>query len=83
MGLIQESDVGNILRDQALMDEIVAGLVKDSGIMEQMAEEIAEQVQSALEDDSDMRLRMVNAAVSNDAFKQKLIAKLVDELQSD
>ena len=81
MGIIQESDVGKLMQDTALMDEIVAGLVQDSNTMDQLAEDIAGQVQDALEDDSDMRQRLLTAAVSNDVFKKKLISKLIDELQ--
>ena len=81
MGIIQESDVGKLMQDTALMDEIVAGLVQDSNTMDQLAEDIAGQVQDALEDDSDMRQRLLAAAVSNDVFKKKLISKLIDELQ--
>ena len=81
MGLIQESDVGMLFKDKALMDEIVAGLVSDPDTMDQLAEDIADKVQDALEDDSDMRQRLLTAAVSNDVFKKKLISKLIDELQ--
>ena len=81
MGLIQESDVGMLFKDKALMDEIVAGLVSDPDTMDQLAEDIADKVQDALEDDSDMRQRLLTAAVSNDVFKRKLISKLIDELQ--
>ena len=81
MGLIQESDVGMLFKDKALMDEIVAGLVSDPDTMDQLAEDIADKVQDALEDDSDMRQRLLTAAVANDVFKRKLISKLIDELQ--
>ena len=80
MGLIQDSDVGMLFKDKALMDEIVAGLVEDPDTMDQLAEDIADKVQDALEDDSDMRQRLLTAAVSNDVFKRKLISKLIDEL---
>ena len=81
MGLIQESDVGRLFNDKALMDEIVSGLVEDPNTMDQLADDIADKMQDALEDDSDMRRRLVNAAVSNDVFKRKLIAKLIDMLE--
>ena len=45
-----------------------------------MAEEIADKLQDALEDDPDMRKRIVDAAVANPDFKRKIISKLVDEL---
>ena len=81
MGLIQEADVERLFQDEALMDQVVAGLVEDSATMDALADEIADKVQDALEDNADMRRRLISAAVANDAFKRKLISKLVDELQ--
>ena len=42
MGLIQESDVGMVLQDQAFMDQVVSGLVEHSGTMDSLADDIAE-----------------------------------------
>ena len=76
MGLIQESDVGKLLHDDSLMDQVVTGLVKDSQTMDTLADDIADKVQDALEDDLEMRQRLISAAVANDAFKTKLISEL-------
>ncbi len=81
MGLIQESDVSRLMQDQGLMDSLITGLVEDSTTMDSLADDIADKVQDALEDDSEMRQRLVSAAVANDAFKRKLINKLIEELQ--
>ena len=81
MGLIQESDVSRLMQDQGLMDSLITGLVEDSSTMDSLADDIADKVQDALEDDSDMRQRLVAAAVSNEAFKRKLINKLIEELK--
>ncbi len=81
MGLIQESDVSRLMQDQGLMDSLITGLVEDSSTMDSLADDIADKVQDALEDDSDMRQRLVSAAVANEAFKRKLINKLIEELQ--
>ena len=80
MGMIQESDIGMVLADQAFMDQVVSGLVEDSGTMDTLADEIADKVQDALESDSTLRQRLVSAAISNEAFKQKLVSKLIEEL---
>ena len=74
MGLIQDSDVERLMADPEMMQEVVAGLVSDSPTMDTLAEDIADKVQDALEDDSELRRRLVDAAVSNDVFKRKLIA---------
>jgi len=81
MGLIQESDVSRLMQDQGLMDSLISGLVEDSSTMDSLADDIADKVQDALEDDADMRQRLVSAAMANETFKRKLINKLVDELQ--
>ena len=80
MGMVQESDIGMVLADQAFMEQVVSGLVEDSGTMDTLADEIADKVQDALEGDSALRQRLVSAAISNEAFKQKLVNKLIEEL---
>ena len=83
MGLIQESDVGKVLADQEFMDQVVSGLIEDSSTMDTLVDEIAGNVQDALENDSDLRQRLVSAVMSNEVFKQKLVDKLIAELADD
>jgi len=80
MGLIQEADVARLLSDEKLMDQVVTGLVADSATMDTLADDIADKVQDALEGDSDLRNRLINAAISNEAFKRRLVDKLISEL---
>ena len=80
MGLIQEADVGRLLHDEKLMDAVVAGLVEDAQTMDKLADEIADKVQDAMEDDPDLKERLIRAAVSNEAFKRRLVQKLISEL---
>ena len=81
MGLINESDVSKLMQDEKLMDAVVAGLVEDSQTMDTLADDIADKVQDALSDDVELRQRLISAAVTNDAFKRKLISKLISELE--
>ncbi len=80
MGIIQDGDIGRLLQDQGLMDAVAKALVEDSATTDSMADDIADKLQDALEDDPDMRKRIVDAAISNDVFRKKIINKLVDEL---
>ena len=80
MGLIQESDVGRLLQDEALMDQVVTGLVEDTQTMDTLADDIADKVQDAFEEDPDLRQRLITAAIANEAFKRKLVKELVDDL---
>ena len=80
MGLIQESDIGKVLQDQDLMDQVVTGLVENSQTMDSLADDIADKVQDALGDDSELRQRLINAAMSNESFKKRVVSKLIDEM---
>ena len=80
MGMVQEGDVGQLMQDQEFMDQVIQGLVEDSTTMDKLAAEIADKMEDALEDDPELRRRLVSAAVADEAFRQKLITKLVDEL---
>ena len=80
MGLIQEADVGRLLNDEKLMDQVVSGLVEDSATMDTLADDIADKVQDALEGDTEWRHRLIDAAISNEAFKRRLVDKLISEL---
>ena len=48
--------------------------------MNSLADDIADKLQDALEDDPEMRKRIVEAAVANPAFKSRIVSKLVDDL---
>ncbi|MCH7878690.1 MAG: hypothetical protein IH914_05175, partial [candidate division Zixibacteria bacterium] len=52
MGFIKDSDVGNVLADQQFMEQVVAGLVENSSAMESLCDDIAGNVQDALQNDS-------------------------------
>ena len=80
MGLIQEADVGRLLNDGKLMDQVVSGLVEDSATMDSLADDIADKVQDALEGDTEWRRRLIDAAISNEAFKRRVVDKLISEL---
>ncbi len=80
MGIIQDTDVSKVLANQEFMDQVVSGLVEDSTTMDSLADEIADKVQDALEGDSDLRQRLVGAAMTNDVFRRKLVDKLIEEL---
>ncbi len=80
MGLLEESDLGVLLRNEVLMDQVVKAMVEHPETMDSLVEEIADSVQDALGDDASLRQRLVSAAIANDAFKQKLIDKLINDL---
>ncbi len=80
MGPIRESDVAKLLQNPESMDHVVSGLVEDSRTMDTLAGDIADKIQDVLEDDSDLRQRVLNSAVANEAFRKKLVNRIIEEL---
>ena len=80
MGLTQERNVGKLLRNKELMDHVVTGLVENSQTMDTLAEDMAGKIQDAMENDPDLRQRLINAAIANEAFRNKLVSKIIDGL---
>ena len=83
MGLIKDSDVGNVLADEQFMEQVLVGLVENSSTMDSLCNDIAGNVQEALQNDSDLRQRLVSTAMNNEVFKQKLVEKIIHELDDD
>ena len=80
MGFIKESDVQRLTQDQALMAEVAQAVVSDPESMEDLADEIADKLESELEDNVDLRRQIVDAAVASPEFKKKIVTKLAQEL---
>ena len=80
MGPIRESDVAKLLQNPESMDHVVSGLAEDSRTMDTLAGDIADKIQDVLEDDSDLRQRVLNSAVAYEAFKKKLVNRIIEEL---
>lgn len=83
MGLIKDSDVSNVLADEEFMQQVVSGIVEDPSTMDALVDDIAGNVQDALENDADLRQRLVSTAMNNEVFKQKLVEKIIQELEDD
>ena len=72
--------MGKLLRNKELMDQVVTGLVENSQTMDTLAEDMAGKIQDAMENDPDLRQRLINAAIANEAFRNKLVSKIIDGL---
>jgi hypothetical protein len=79
MSLIQEEDVAQLLQQTELMTEIARAVVETPGVMEKLADEIAEELDEQMEDAPEFRKLIVDAAVASPKFGKLLAAKLFDE----
>lgn len=80
MGLIQDTDVERLLQDKSLMEDVAKAMVEDPETMASLADDIADKLSDALEDDPEMRRRIVESAIASLDFKRKIVSKLVEEL---
>ena len=85
MGIIEidKSDVRKLLQDPQLVEEIAKGVMEDPSALDDLAEDIADELSDVLEDDPDFRAKIIQSAMGNEAFKSRLVKKLVAEFGDD
>ena len=81
MGIIEidKADVRKLLQNPELVEEIAKGVMEDQSALDDLAEDIADELSDVLEDDPDFRAKIIQSAMSNEAFKNRLVKKLVAE----
>jgi hypothetical protein len=79
MGIIQASDVKDLLRDKELMSEIAGAVVEDPNMLEALADEIAEEIDEEMENAPELRKQIIDAAMALSEFRKKLASKLVED----
>lgn len=80
MGLTEKADVRRLLRDPEFRTEIAKALVEDTAFMDTLADDIAGELSDGLEDDPEMLKEIVDVAVASPQVKQRIVRKLVEEL---
>jgi hypothetical protein len=77
---VNESDVRQLLQDPALVEEIAKGVMEDPEALGELAEDIADELSDVLEDDPAFRAKIIQSAMGNKTFKDRLVKKLVEEM---
>jgi len=81
MGMdINKADVLNLLQDEKLIDDVVKRVVDDPEVLDDLAEEVADEMSDYLEDDPVIKQKIINAALGNADFKKRVVRELVDEI---
>lgn len=81
MGMdINKAGVLNLLQDEKLIDDVVKRVVDDPEVLDDLAEEIADEMSDYLEDDPAIKQKIIDAALGNTDFKKRIIKELVDEI---
>ena len=80
MGYLEKEDVTGLLENQEFVDEIVRAVAEDPEAMDTLAEEIADSLDDAFEDNQTVRRKLVEAALATPEFRKRVARKLVAEL---
>ena len=79
MGLIQASDVTSLLEEPELATEVAKAVVETPGVMESLADDIAEELEDEIQNAPEFRKQIVAAAMANPEFRKRLAIKLVED----
>ena len=78
--VVNKDDVHKLLEDPGLVEEIAKGVMEDPVTLDGLAEEIADELSDMLEDDPEIRANIIQSAMGNKAFKDRLLRKLAKKL---
>lgn len=76
MGFVDSSDVRRLLQDGDLKAGIAKAVAEDPSALNDLAEDIADE----LEDDPEFKKQLIDAAMANPEFKQKVVREVLDDL---
>jgi len=80
LGFIKDADIEKLMQNDELINEVAKGLVENPDTLDSLVGDIAEKLEDELDTNSVLRQKVVDAAVSNEQFRKKVVAKLADEL---
>ena len=80
MGFIKDSDIERLMQNEDLITDVAKGLVEDPDTMDSLVSDIADKLEDELDNNTALRQKIVDAAVANEQFRKKVVAKLAGEL---
>ena len=76
---VKRKDVRKLLEDPAIVEEIAKGVMEDPEALGALAEEIADELSDLLKDDPDFWAKIIQSAMGNRTFRDRLVRKLAEE----
>ncbi|MBS1259516.1 MAG: hypothetical protein MAG551_02588 [Candidatus Scalindua arabica] len=80
MGWINKEQARQMLEDESLVDEIVAAVVSDKKVLQELAEDVADELEDILEDDPTFRGKVIEVASADPAFKKSVTEELIAQM---
>ena len=80
MGFIKDADIEKLMQNEELITDVAKGLVEDPETMDALVSDIADKLEDEMDNSPALRQKIIDAAVANEEFRKKVVAKLADEL---
>jgi len=80
MGYVEKGDARKLLRDSKLRTAIAKAAVEDQETLDSLANDISDKLSDELENDPEMRQKIVEAAIASPDFKKRVVRKIVEDL---
>ena len=81
MGFLNEGDAEKFLVDANLVDEIAGMVLSDKKLACDLADEMADQLEDVIGQDSTFMDKILSAAVDNDNFRQRVVQRVAAKLK--
>ena len=80
MGFLRDGDAVKLLQNSEFVDEIIAKVLSDPRAISDLADEVADQLEDALDENGNVKDMILSAASGNDDFRARVIEKLSQKL---
>ena len=80
MGFLQDGDAENFLKKSKILDEIVANVVKDPELSNDLADEVADQLEELIEDNGALKTKILSAVSERKEFRNRVVKQLSESL---
>lgn len=69
-----------LLQDENFVKEVISKVVENPEVLDELAEDVADELAEIIEDDPTIRKKIIDAAITNPDFKKRIVKELIDEL---
>lgn len=69
-----------LLQDENFVKEVISKVVENPGVLDELAEDVADELADVMEDDPVIKKKIIDAAITNPDFKKRIVKELINEL---
>ncbi len=81
MGQLDEEHARRLLKDPRLADDIVRRLSKDPAVLADIADELPDALEDAIEEDEGLRRKILASISRNKAFRERVTEEVAQNME--